>query len=446
MNAEQEWSGILDKFKSQLVAMALLLCAIPATVDAQEMQPPSPTQNAGQVQNAPAYTQAQLDQMIAPIALYPDQLVGQILMASTYPLEVVEAERWLQDTQNASLKGDQLSAALQQQPWDPSVKSLVPFPQVLQTMDKNLQWTEQLGDAFLAQQPAVMDSVQRLRAQAQAAGTLKSTQQQAVSTEGQAIQIQPANPQVVYVPYYNPTVVYGAWPYPAYPPFYFPPPYGYAYDGAFIGFGIGLAIIEPFWGWDRWDWGHHRIDIDNDRFSHINHGRGPIASGVWQHDPAHRQGVPYHSAAVRTQYQHASEQARHSYRGYSAESAPLAGHATAKTASAEHVVTSGRVVRPNAEVHMRSAASASSAASVSHRAAQTATAQRSSASVSRRPAQAAISQRPSVPVFESLAHGSDARVHAARGASSRSAAMPSRGSAGGNVHSGGVRGGNEKHR
>jgi len=164
---------------------------------------------------------AQLDQLTASIALYSDPLLGAVLTAATYPLEVVEAARWLEDPANAALRGDQLAAALQAQPWDASVKSLVSFPGVLRTMNDHLQWTERLGDAFLAQQADVMDSVQRLRQRAAAAGSLRSTAQQSVSAEDGTLGIEPANPDVVYVPYYDPTVVYGPWPWIDYPPFFF---------------------------------------------------------------------------------------------------------------------------------------------------------------------------------------------------------------------------------
>ena len=163
-------------------------------------------------------TAEQLDQLVAPIALYPDSLIAQILMAATYPLEVVEADRWLRNAANAALTGGALTAALQQLPWDPSVKSLVPFREVLHLMNANLDWTEQLGDAFLAGQADVMDAVQRLRLRARAAGSLASTPQQTVSTEDQEVTIEPANPDVLYLPVYNPWCAYGAWPYPDYPP------------------------------------------------------------------------------------------------------------------------------------------------------------------------------------------------------------------------------------
>ena len=191
----------------RLIMGILAFAAIaPASLDAQTSAPPA--------QAAPLYTAAQLDQLLAPVALYPDQLLGQILIASTYPLEVVEAARWVEDPNNARLKGDQLAAALQGKDWDPSVKSLAPFPQILRMMDDRLDWMQKLGDAFLAQQNEVMDSVQRLRRQAEEAGTLQSSPQQTVTTQDQTITVEPANPNVVYVPVYDPTVVYGAWPYP----------------------------------------------------------------------------------------------------------------------------------------------------------------------------------------------------------------------------------------
>ncbi|MCU0554554.1 MAG: DUF3300 domain-containing protein, partial [Syntrophales bacterium] len=160
-------------------------------------------------QDAPAKTfkQEELDQLLAPIALYPDELLTQILMASTYPLEVVQAERWAK--QNKSLKGDALKSALDKQPWDASVKALVPFPDVLSMMSEKLEWTQKLGDAVLAQQKDVLDTVQKLRKKAAEAGNLKSSKEQAVKKEGDIIIIEAANPQVVYVPAYNPTVVYG---------------------------------------------------------------------------------------------------------------------------------------------------------------------------------------------------------------------------------------------
>ena len=181
-------------------------------------------QQAGQASEAAVLKPEELEQVVAPIALHPDPLISQILMAATYPLEVVQAERWVK--QNASLKGDALTKALEAQDWDPSIKSLVNFPQVLTMMSEKLDWTQKLGDAFLADQKKVLDTIQSLRAKAQAAGNLKTTKEQTVIVEEKIIKIEPASPQVIYVPTYNPTVVYGAWPYPAYPPYsYYPPGY-----------------------------------------------------------------------------------------------------------------------------------------------------------------------------------------------------------------------------
>jgi len=283
----------------------------------QAPPPPAPDQAA------PELPPEQLDQMLAPIALYPDPLLAQILMAATYPLEVVEANRWHQDPSNASLEGDQLTAALEQQTWDPSVKSLVPFPQILRMMDGNLDWTERLGDAFLADQAAVMDSVQRLRQSAEANGKLQSTPQEEVTTEGQAIAIEPPNPEIVYVPVYDPSDVYGVWPYPAFPPYYFPGFFNGVIIGGF-GFGwFGIPIVVPLWGWHHWDWAHHRINIDRVRFAALNHQQAPIGS-AWVHDPSHRHGVPYHSPVVRDRFAEStgSPDARRAFRGYPTPAAP----------------------------------------------------------------------------------------------------------------------------
>ena len=209
---------------------------------------------------APVFKQEELDQLAAPIALYPDSLIAQILMASTYPLEVVQADRFAK--QNASLKGDALTKALEAQNWDPSVKSLVNFPQVLTMMSEKLDWTQKLGDAFLANQKAVMDTIQSLRAKAQASGNLKTTKEQTVIVEEKIIKIEPANPQVIYVPSYNPTVVYGAWPYPAYPPYsYYPPGYVASsmidvWCGNRHGRGVGICVGQQQLG--RWRCRHRR--------------------------------------------------------------------------------------------------------------------------------------------------------------------------------------------
>jgi len=234
----------------------------------------------------------QLDQLVAPIALYPDPLVAQVLMASTYPLEIVQADRWAKA--NKALKGDKLDEALTKQDWDDSIKAIVATPTVLTMMNDDLDWTQKLGDAVLAQQADLMDAVQRLRSLAQANGKLATTEQQTVTVTQEAdkpvIVIAPASPEIVYVPYYEPAVVYGAWPYPAYPPYYFPPAPGYVVGGALaagIAWGAGYAIGNALWD-DRFDWHHGNINVNRN----VN----------WQHNSYHRRGVSYNNVNVRNNY------------------------------------------------------------------------------------------------------------------------------------------------
>jgi uncharacterized membrane protein YgcG len=214
------------------------------------------------------YTQQtpdQLQQLVAPIALYPDSLVAQILAASTFPEQVVEADRWVQA--HPGLQGDALGQAVDQEPWDPSVKALAAFPSVLGNMDKNLSWTSSLGDAYYNQEQDVMDAVQVMRQRAQQAGNLQNTQQQTVSTQGSTIVIEPASPEVVYVPAYDPWVVYGG-PIVAWPGWY---PYpGIWYDGPYLFFGAGFGI--GFFGGYGWGWGHWGFDWHN-RYAVYNHNR-----------------------------------------------------------------------------------------------------------------------------------------------------------------------------
>lgn len=236
-------------------------------------------------ESAPDFNTEQLDALLAPIALYPDELLTQTLMASTFPLEVVQAGRWMEQPGNKDLKGDALEKALTSQTWDASVKSLVPFPEVLATMNNNLDWTQQLGYAFADQQAAVFDSVQRLRRQAKGAGSLQSTPQQVVREEGQTIVIQPAQPDVVYVPSYNPTTVYGAWPYPSYPPVYLPPPPGYYFGTALatgMAFAAGAAIVGGLWGWASPGWGGGNANVNVNRYNNINTNRQKINSSQWK--------------------------------------------------------------------------------------------------------------------------------------------------------------------
>jgi hypothetical protein len=268
-------------------------------------------------QSRPAFTQQELDQMLAPIALYPDSLLSQILMASTYPLEVVEAARW--SKANSNLKGDQAVQAVAENTWDPSVKSLVAFPQILMMMDEKLNWMERLGDAFLAQQQEVMDTVQSLRQKASDAGNLKSTDQIRVEQQGPSIVVEPANPQVVYVPYYDPMVMYGPWWWPAYPPVYWAPWPGYFYGPRFgVGFAWGIGIgVGPgfFFGGFNWPYRHISVvNVNNFYYHTVNVNRGT----VWAHDPVHRRSVPYRDVALRQKFgrMSASPEARREFRGH----------------------------------------------------------------------------------------------------------------------------------
>jgi hypothetical protein len=227
------------------------------------------TPDAVHAQAATRMSNQQLDSLAAPVALYPDALLAQVLMASTFPQDVRAAAAW--SKANARLQGDDAVRAVAAEPWDASVQSLVAFPQVLATMASKSDWVAQLGTAFLAQPGDVMDSVQRLRRQAQAAGNLKTSAQQTVVVEQSTIQIVPANPQVVYVPTYNPTVVYGVWPYPAYPPVYVPPPPGYTIATSFmagLAFGTGIAVANALWG--GFNWNSHDVNINVNRYNTIN--------------------------------------------------------------------------------------------------------------------------------------------------------------------------------
>lgn len=295
----------MDKFRLRMMVAALpLLLLTPSIVLAQSEMPPAdmpPPQGApmappqagpGQPgQPGQAFQPAQLDQMLAPIALYPDQLLTQILMASTYPLDIVQAARWLQDPNNAALRGAALAAALQPLPWEPSVKALVPFPQVVTMLNEHLDWTQSLGAAFVNQQADVMAQVQVLRQQAFNAGKLQSTPQMVVERQGPAIVLAPANPEVVYVPVYDPAVVYGGWAYPAYPPYFWPAPVGFWGPGIGIGVGFGLGfsvgfgVVGPLWGWCNPVWGGGYVNINNVAYNRItvNNFHGGFAGNTWHH-------------------------------------------------------------------------------------------------------------------------------------------------------------------
>jgi hypothetical protein len=277
-----------------LVLAAFVLAVTPCA--AQSPAPPS-----AQTRQI-TYKAEELDQLLAPVALYPDHLLSQVLIASTYPLEVVTADRWVQ--QNKSLKGDALKKALDKQTWDESVKALAAVPDVLSMMSAKLEWTQKLGDAVLAQQADVMDAIQRLRAKAEASEKLKTTKQQKVtkSSQGgkQIIAIESAQPETIYVPYYDPAVVYGEWPYTDYPPYAFSAP-GYIASGviaAGIAFATGVAVGAWITHGVRWggsfNWGSNNININND--IDINRNKN------WVHNPDHRHGVRYNNDAVRQKF------------------------------------------------------------------------------------------------------------------------------------------------
>jgi Protein of unknown function (DUF3300) len=219
-------------------------------------------------------TQQELQQLVAPIALYPDSLVAQILAASTYPDQVVEADRWVQG--HPELKGDQLAQAVDQQSWDPSVKALTEFPSILANMDKNLSWTSSLGDAYINNEQAVMDAVQVMRQSAQKAGNLNSSSQTNVSEQGQTIVIEPVNPAIVYVPEYDPWVVYG-FPVAPWPGWYWYPGLYWTSPGVAFGLGFGVGFFSGFaWGWHHWepDWHHHTIVFNH--INYISHSRAVV--------------------------------------------------------------------------------------------------------------------------------------------------------------------------
>jgi len=270
--------------------------AMPQTTPTQDAAPPIPSD--------------QLDSLVAPIALYADPLLAQTLAASTYPLEIMQLQQWL--TRNPGLKDKALADAVAQQPWDPSVQAMAALPDVVKRLSDDIQWTTDLGNAFLTQQAGLMEAVQRMRAKAQNKGTLKTTQQQVVETKvienEQVIVIEQASPQTVYVPSYDPVVVYGPPVYP-YPPIYYPPA-GYYAAGMAVSFGVGVAM-GAFWGSGGWGWnagwGNNNININNNnnfvRNANVRSGnRAGTVNNTWQHNAAHRGGAPYRDRATADKY------------------------------------------------------------------------------------------------------------------------------------------------
>jgi hypothetical protein len=340
--------------------LRIIFSLVLATPLLARAQAPAPAQTPpADAPEKPAMTQEDLEQILAPIALYPDSLLSQMFMASTYPLEIVEADRWAKA--HKDVKGDALATELEKQSWDASVKSLVNFPEVLSVMSEKLDITIKIGDAFIEDQKRVLNTVQSLRAKAQAAGNLQNNEQQKVTVEPapppaapaagaqqtvvveqapaptQIIKIESSSPQVVYVPTYEPTTVYGTWPYPPPPPYYPPRPPGYVASNM-ISFGVGVACGAA-WGyaWGNCNWGGGDVDIDVNRNTNFNTNidrskaqanidarRTNVQGGTrnsFQHDPAHRKGAAYRDGKTAQKYGGASNaraaQAREQYRGRS---------------------------------------------------------------------------------------------------------------------------------
>jgi hypothetical protein len=320
------YAGSLTKqFTATLCSLLLVAsCSSPpsnrnsAPVAGAQTQAQGPSPNA----QSQLISADQLDSLVAPIALYPDPLLAQVLVASTYPLEVVQLQEWL--AQHNDLKGQALTDAVMKENWDPSIQALAALPDVVKLLADNIQWTSDLGNAFLAQQSDVMDAVQRMRLKAKNSGKLTTTEHQTVQTQvvdnQSVIVIEPSNPEVIYVPSYNPVVVYGPAPYPyyPYPPIYYPP--GYYVAGMAISFGIGLAIGATWGrGWGGWGWGcgwggNNNIYVNNNnnfvRNSNINNinrsgPRGQLAAtgrSNWQFNPQHRGGAPYSNRQLANKY------------------------------------------------------------------------------------------------------------------------------------------------
>jgi hypothetical protein len=283
-----------------LSSATLLILGQPLAL-AQQIESQAMTTTSPATPEAPKIPNDQLDSLVAPIALYPDPLLSQTLVASTYPLEIIQLEQWLK--KNPGLKDKALVDAMEKQPWDPSIQAMATFPDIVKRLADDVAWTTDLGNAFLAQQADVMAAIQRMRAKAQGTGNLKTSAQQKVETQtaeggNQVIVIEQADPQVVYVPSYNPTIVYGAPAYP-YPPIYYP-------TGGLLAFGTGVALgaaINGGWGYNC-GWGHGDVTINNNNNfnrNNINSGnRGQ--GGKWQHNPQHRGGAPYGDRGTANKY------------------------------------------------------------------------------------------------------------------------------------------------
>jgi hypothetical protein len=323
-----------------LIGTAAFLPFGSSAQDEDNASPPPPPEQIAPAPDeaAPSLTPDQLDQLVAPVALYDDALLADVLTASTYPLEVVEAHRWVGDPNNIGLTGDALAGALSGLDWDPSVKALVPFPAVLENMDDHIEWTERLGDVFIAQQGDVMDAVQRLRHRAKVAATLKTSPQETVASDGDDVTVSPPPDDMIFVPSYDPWCAFGTWPYQPDGPYYYAPWSGSCgADDLGVAFDAGLLLPFAYWDWGYFDWRgrqirirrghyddyHHGRDGDmpdrgrgNEHLSGEGHGRGEGRGGdVWKHDPAHRGGVPYLDPRNERQFPSRPSDGR-SFRGY----------------------------------------------------------------------------------------------------------------------------------
>jgi hypothetical protein len=311
MRSKHSFSNVIIRTVRQLSAIICIAALVPGdSIAVQTQQPAATTQQA-----EPRIPPEQLDSLVAPIALYPDPLLSQTLVASTYPLEVIQLKQWLD--QHKDLKDKALVDAVQKQDWDPSIQAMAALPDVVKQLADNIKWTTDLGNAFLAQQNDVMDAVQRMRKKASDGGKLKSSEQQVVETRvvenKQVIVVEQANPQVVYVPSYNPTVVYGAPVYP-YPAIAYPP-VGYYAAGMAISFGVGIAMGAAWgggWGYGCGWGGNNNVYINNNNNfvnnsnrqnfnnrQNINNARG---NSNWQHNPQHRGGAPYSNRTTANRY------------------------------------------------------------------------------------------------------------------------------------------------
>jgi hypothetical protein len=289
-----------------LLVTVCIVALLPGNIMAAYMSIPTPI--FPQENQSSKLSPDQLDSLVAPIALYPDPLLAQTLAASTYPLEIVQLNQWLE--KNKELKDKALADAVAKQPWDSSIEAMAGLPDVVKRLANDIQWTADLGNAFLAQQNDVMDAVQRMRKKAQEKGNLTSTEQQKVETKvienKSVIVVEQANPQVIYVPSYDPVVVYGAPIYP-YPPIYYPS-WGYYAAGMAISFGVGVAMGAFWgggWGWGC-GWGHNDITINRNnnfnRNTNIGSGNRGNVGNNWQHSPEHRGGAPYRDRATADRF------------------------------------------------------------------------------------------------------------------------------------------------